>query len=70
MMTDEEFRAFLDLLMCSDPWPSRHRAATEAVLGTLADREAAVRGYDSWIAAYHAFKPRLARTLRVLDQEK
>jgi hypothetical protein len=49
-MDDREFRGFLDLLMCSDPWPM---GDFEATLKGLADRMACERGYDNWIDAYH-----------------
>ena len=49
-MNDEEFRALLDLLMVSDPWPlTSGRGALEA----FADRIAVARGYADWVEAYH-----------------
>lgn len=47
-MTDVELRAFLGLLMCSDPWNGG-----QAVLAQLADRESRKRGYTDWVEAYH-----------------
>lgn len=49
-MDDREFRGFLGLLMCSDPWPM---SDFEDALKGLADRMARDRGYDNWIDAYH-----------------
>jgi len=62
-MTDREFRAFLDLLMCSDPWPvdgGGHADVGDggqSVLEALADRESGKRGFGEWIEAYHDFVP-------------
>ncbi len=53
-MLDSEFRAFLDLLMCSDPWPVYGNNSKE-VLDNFADKESRIRGYDNWIVAYHEF---------------
>lgn len=53
-MTDLEFRYFLDLLMCADPWPVEgDNAASEATLKNFADEQARQRGYAGWIDAYH-----------------
>lgn len=56
-MNDWEYRAFMDLLMCSDPWPIEDDPHSHMELVAFANREAAKRGYDSWIAAYHDFAP-------------
>jgi hypothetical protein len=53
-MDDTEFRCFLDLLMVSDPWPLEE--SCQSILLDLADRQAAVRGYDNWVEAYHKFE--------------
>lgn len=53
-MNDREFRAFLDLMMCSDPWPS-DEPGHEILVG-LIEREAKFRGYDSWYVAFHEYK--------------
>ena len=50
-MNDAEYRAFLDLLMCSDPYPCQG----EEILKNLADHEARKRDFEDWIAAYHFF---------------
>jgi hypothetical protein len=50
-MNDQELRALLDLLMCSDPYPTCDRG--EEILKALARRESINRGYDGWIDAYH-----------------
>ena len=53
-MTRQEFRAFLDLLMCSDPWPVKpDHNDTQTVLGLFADAEAKRHGYPDWIEAFH-----------------
>ena len=48
---NDEFRALLDLLMVSDPWPLDDRA--HGVLLKLLTSESAARGYESWETAYH-----------------
>ena len=57
-MDDKTFRAFLDLLMCSDPWPSDNDGQTTLV--AFADAEAGRRGFEhegkgGWVVAYHDF---------------
>ena len=54
-MNDLEFRAFLSLMMCSDPWPTGDESENN-VLIELAVKESVKRGFDSWIVAYHEFK--------------
>lgn len=49
-MDGYEFRAFLDLLMCSDPYPVD--SGEDAVKG-YANRQAVERGFADWIDAYH-----------------
>ena len=56
-MNDYEYRAFLNLLMCSDPWPCDKQS--ERKMMDFADREAFKRGFDSWIVAYHEFEPKV-----------
>ena len=48
-MSDREFRALLDLFMCSDPYPCDGHDVVEELLDHEADR----RGFDSWVDAYH-----------------
>lgn len=48
-MDATEFRAFLDLLMCSDPYPCEG----EEDVKHAANRMARERGYDGWLDAYH-----------------
>lgn len=55
-MNDKEFRAFLDLMMCSDPWPIQDGDVSEAILIEFADKEANNRGYENWIDAYYSFE--------------
>ena len=53
-LTDDEAAALFALLMVTDPWPlgdSDRRA-----LVSLADKEAAKRGFDGWTAAYHSWR--------------
>ena len=58
-MSNTEFRAFMDLLMCSDPWPVPDTGERdgEAVLLRLADSEAHRRGYATWTIAFHEWRP-------------
>ena len=55
-MNPIEFRAFLDLLMCSDPWPVRDNknvATGDIAMTNYADQVAAEYGFTNWIDAYH-----------------
>jgi len=52
-MNNTEFRAFLDLLMCSDPWPVKPDNNTQYTLIKFADKESQNRGFTDWIEAYH-----------------
>lgn len=54
-MYDDRFRAFLNLLMASDPWPLSRKE--KDILYGLAEHESKKRGYKDWIEAYHNFKP-------------
>jgi len=47
-----EFRAFLSLLMCCDPWPCDDNGNQDTVI-FYANRESVERGYTDWIDAYH-----------------
>ena len=49
-MNDKQYRAFLDLMMCSDPWPE---GVAREPLEEFADAQAKLRGHDNWIVAYH-----------------
>jgi hypothetical protein len=51
-MTDNQFKAILALLMCSDPWPIE--GANQAIVEAWANEEAVRRGYLSWFDAYMA----------------
>ena len=53
--TDTEFRALLDLVMVSDPWPlpGEHESAVNAYL----TKESQRRGYADWVEAYHDLSP-------------
>ena len=53
-MNDIQYRAFLDLLMCSDPWPV---PTNQQIVESIADDEAVKRGYPTWVEAYHKMKP-------------
>lgn len=50
-LNDEEYRIFLDWLMCADPFPGTD--AENAVMVELASVLALQRGYADWIEAYH-----------------
>lgn len=55
-MNDIEYRVFLDLMMCSDPWPVDDGVGmlnTNSLMNDVANRLAVDRGYASWIEAYH-----------------
>ena len=56
-MTDKQYRAFMDLMMCCDPWPVGSESGDDGheTLLALADEQAQARGYDSWYVAYHEF---------------
>ena len=56
-MTNLEFRFFLNLLMCADPWPVPNDPEGEDSLKDMADRFARERGYANWIEAYHFYVP-------------
>lgn len=53
-MSDLEFKIFMDLLMCSDPWPM---ASGQDEMEALANKEAVKRGFPDWVTATHLFKP-------------
>ncbi len=50
-MSDEQFRALLNLYMCSDPWPASPEDQ-ETVLDLL-NEQSIDRGYLDWTEAYH-----------------
>ena len=52
-MTDKEFRCFLDLMMCSDPWPTD--ITDQGVMIDYANKQSRLRGFPSWIEAFHGF---------------
>jgi hypothetical protein len=52
-MNKEEFRCFLALLMCSDPWPVTNDPSNQVFLEGFADRQAREFGFKDWIDAYH-----------------
>lgn len=50
---DDQFRAFLVLLMCSDPMPiedNEHRLVKD-----MANDLSVKRGFKDWVEAYHEF---------------
>lgn len=51
---DFDFRAMLDLIMCSAPWPVDGNRNKDAVINIVNDM-ARSRGFDSWVDAYHYF---------------
>ena len=55
-MNNMEYRAFLDLMMCCDPWPvatDSQAFDTHQQMLDVANRLATDRGYSDWIDAYH-----------------
>lgn len=54
-MTRTQFRALLNLMMCSDPWPISGLSGKldEDALLAYCDRVAKSLGYNNWIEAYH-----------------
>ena len=57
-MDDRQFRAFLNLLMCCDPYPVQDMGGGtgESDLIRLANVEAKKRDFDTWEEAFHVFK--------------
>ena len=53
-MKNNEFRAFLNLMMCSDPWPTSSPDDHESLL-EIANQLSIERGFIDWIDAYHRF---------------
>ncbi len=51
-MNLEELKAFLTLLMCSDPWPVPENYGND-LLQKFADSESQRHGFRDWIEAYH-----------------
>lgn len=54
-MSDEQFRALMNLIMLSDPTPLPQ--PEDEAIQQLADEEAQKRGFLNWIEAYHRFLP-------------
>ena len=55
-MDSMEYRVFLNLLMCSDPWPVHNERGGETgqeTMQSLANRIALDYGFTDWIDAYH-----------------
>lgn len=52
-MNDKEYKAFLSLLMCSDPWPVEPDKGEQELLKSYANQEVVERGYFDWIEALH-----------------
>jgi hypothetical protein len=52
-MNNQEFRAFLDLLMCSDPWPVGDDGESQRIMKNWANDQARLRGYKDWVDAWH-----------------
>lgn len=52
-LTDEQFRALMDLFMCSDPYPDTE--ANHEIVENLLDAESNALGYSDWIVAFHEF---------------
>lgn len=54
-LTDEEFRALLNLYMASDPSPVSEEDDGE--IWHLLATECDARNIDNWVVAYHEFRP-------------
>lgn len=50
-MSDDQFKAFMALMMVSDPWPLSQTEHDDLL--EIADEESRRRGFDNWIDAYH-----------------
>ena len=55
-MSATEYRAFLDLLMCSDPYPVDDNGVGEQLLLSFADDQSHKYGFTCWVEAYHQHK--------------
>ena len=53
-MTEVEFKAFLGLLMCCDPYPDGFGEENKTIVEEFAGRAAASLGYESWYVAFHS----------------
>ncbi len=53
-MNNKSYRALLDLIMCSDPWPVADSGENQETIIPMANGEAKSRGFDCWVDAYHA----------------
>ena len=51
-MNKQELKYFLELLMCSDPWPLSDNESNN-ILQKYADEESKRQGFSDWIEAYH-----------------
>lgn len=51
IVNDTNYRALLDLIMCSDPWPVE--GENQQIIESMANEEAKRRGFDTWVDAYH-----------------
>lgn len=49
------FRALLDWMMCSDPWPvdSDGHGGNQQVIEKWLDEESRKKGFTDWLEAYH-----------------
>lgn len=54
-MSDSQFKAFLALMMASDPWPLSEAEHDELLM--LANEESWRRGFEGWIEAFHLMGP-------------
>lgn len=51
-MNKKELKAFCELLMCSDPWPTDTRG-NEETIKAFANAQAEKLGFKDWVDAYH-----------------
>ncbi len=51
IVDDYDYRAILDLVMCSDPWPVD--GGNQEKILVMIDRMGKARGFTDWVEAYH-----------------
>lgn len=68
IMDDDEYKAFLALLVCSDPLPIKGLSLlTRQMLAIFANKEARARGYKTWVDAYQGLVCDLGSNAEVKD---
>lgn len=72
-MNKKQFRAFLDLIMCCDPWPVDDTLATETnewMVKDFASAHARTLGFTDWVDAYHRLQPTLLSKSYTTEESK